>query len=140
MLVKFLKGNISPIHQVESTCSNRNLVHHPGIVNLAWREHDKCGNRASQIHQCMYLERALTMMKLGPWTQLKTQFNGTAVKRIYHLLKTNSQLFILVKQLHCKCADYEIRRSINGLNYAERRIGIEFGAIQDYDRRNGNGE
>ena len=97
VLVKLLKSDIALVHQVECASFDRYLVHNPGIIDLAWSEQDKCGNRAAQIHQRMHLERALSMVELCPGTQLKTQFNGTAVKRIYHLFKTNPQLFILVK-------------------------------------------
>lgn len=46
----------------------------------------------------MHLECALSVVELRPGTQFKTQFNGTAVKRIYHLIKINPQLFIFVKR------------------------------------------
>ena len=52
----------------------------------------------SFVHQRMHLERALTMMGLCPRTQLQTELNCATVERIYHLFKTNPQLFILVKR------------------------------------------
>ena len=97
VLVKLLEGDVSLVHQVESTRFDRYLIHHLGIIDLTRRKQDKGGNRASQVHQRMHLEGPLAMVELRPGTQLQTQFNGAAVKRIYHLIKTNPQLFIFVK-------------------------------------------
>ena len=97
VLLKFLESDVSLVHQAESTCFDRDLINHFGIVDLAGSEQDKGGNRASQVHQRMHLEGALAMVGLCPRTQLQTQLNGAAVKRIYHLIKANPQLFILVK-------------------------------------------
>ena len=97
VLVKLLKGDISLVHQIKSAGFDRNPVHHLCIVNLTWRKHYEGRDRASEIHKRMHLERTLAMMELRPRAQLETQFNGTAVKRIYHLFETNPQLFIFVK-------------------------------------------
>ena len=97
VLVKLLEGDVSLVHQVESTCFDRDLAHHLGIVDISGRKPDKGWNRASQVHQRIHLERALAMVELRSGTQLQTQLNGAAVKRIYHLIKANPQLFILVK-------------------------------------------
>ena len=98
VLEKLLEGDISLVHQVESTCFDRDLVHYLGIVDFAWSEQDKRGNRAAQVHQRVHLERAFTMVELCPGTQFQTELDSAAVKRIYHLFKTNPQLFILVKR------------------------------------------
>ena len=97
VLVKLLEGDVLLVHQVESTRFDRYLIHHFGIVDLAGSEQDKGGDRASQVHQRMHLEGSLAMVELRPGAQLQTQLNGAAVERIYHLIKTNPQLFIFVK-------------------------------------------
>lgn len=89
---------MSFVHQIEYTSLDGYLVHDLGIIDLAWSEQDKRGNLSAQVHQRMHLERALSMVELCSGTQLKTQFDGTAVKHIYHFFKINPQLFILVKR------------------------------------------
>ena len=97
VLVKFLKGDITLVHRVENAGFDRDLVHHLCIVDLTLHKQDKSRDRSSEVHQHMHLERSIAMMKLCPGTQLKTQFNGAAVKRIYQSLRDQSQLFILIK-------------------------------------------
>jgi len=95
---KLLKSDISLVHQLESTGLYRDFVHHLSIIDLAGCEENKGGNRASQVHQRMHLEGAFPVMELRPGAQLQTELNRAAVERIYHLFKTNPQLFILVKR------------------------------------------
>ena len=97
VLVKLLERDISLVHQVESTGFYRDFIHNLGIVDLTRSEQNKGRDRASKVHQRMHLEGALAMMKLCPGAQLQTELNRAAVERIDHLLKTNPQLFILVK-------------------------------------------
>lgn len=98
VLVKLLKSYISLVQQVESTGFDRNLVHHFGIIDLAWTEQNKGGNRASQVHECVHLEGTFDVMELRSGAQLQIRFDGATIERIYHLFKTNPQLFILVKR------------------------------------------
>ena len=106
--VKFFKRNVSLVHQVESSRFDGNFIHPSGIIYLTWRKQDKCQNRAAQVHQSMHLYRSLAMMELSPRTQIQTELDSAAVKRINYLFETNPQLFILVKrddffnQSHCK--------------------------------------
>ena len=97
-LMEFLKRDIAFVHQVEGPGFNRDLIHHHGIVDLAGRKQHEGGDRASQVHQRMHLERSLAVMELCPRAQLQTEIDRAAIERIYHLLKTNPQLFILVKR------------------------------------------
>ena len=99
VLVELLKCDISLVHQVERVLLNGYLVHHLGIVDLARREQNKSGNRASEIHQRMHLERPLAMMELRPGAKFQAQLDGTAVERIDHLFKTNPQLLVIVEIL-----------------------------------------
>ena len=108
ILVEFLERNIALIYQVESTGFNRDLIHHSGIVDFTWSEQNECRDRALEVHKRVHLESAFPMMELRPGTQFQTELYRAAVEHIYHLFKTNPQLFILVKcrgflhQSHCK--------------------------------------
>ena len=58
VLVKFLKGDIAPVHQVEGPRFDRDLIHHFGIVDLAGGQQDKCRNRAPHIYQRVCILKA----------------------------------------------------------------------------------
>ena len=109
VLVELLKGRISIVHQVESICFGRDVVDYLSIVDLAWCKQNRGRNRTSQVHQSVILEGPFAMTKLRPGAQLQTRSDGTAVKRMYHLFKTNSQLFILVKR---RCLLHQRHRKV----------------------------
>ena len=98
VLVKFFKSCISLVHQVKGTSFDWDIIHDFSIVDLARSKQNKCGNRAPQIHERMHLESSLPMVKLRPGAQFQAQLDGAAIERIYHLFKTNPQLFIFVKR------------------------------------------
>ena len=98
VFVEFLKSYVTLVHQVKGASFDGDLAHNLGIVDLAGRKQNKSGNRASKVHERMHLESSLPVVELRPGTQLQAQLDGAAVERIYHLLKTNPQLLILVKR------------------------------------------
>ena len=99
-VVELLKGHISFVYQVERIPLNRNLIYYLDIVDLTRRKQNKGQDEASEIHQCVHLERSLAMVELCPGAKLQAQLDGTAVERIDHLFKTNPQLFVLVELLN----------------------------------------
>lgn len=104
VLVKCIKLHISFVHQVVRVRLYGDFVHDLRIVNPTVSKTDECRNRASEIHQRMHFERTSTMMESGPRAKFETQFDGTAVKGINHLVKIDTKLLVGIKFL---CLTYQ---------------------------------
>ena len=92
VLVDRIKPHIALVHQIVSDGFHRNFVLNFRIKNSSMSKIDECRDRASEIHQCMHLERTFIVMESRPREEFKTQFNGAAVKGINHLIKIYSKL------------------------------------------------
>ena len=104
VLVKCIKFHISFVHQVVCVRLDGDFVHDLRIMNPTVSKTDECRNRASEIHQRMHFERTSTMMESGPRAKFETQFVGTAVKGINHLVKIDTKLLVGIKFL---CLTYQ---------------------------------
>ena len=69
------------------------------IDHVVFGPGDKVGSLLmEELVEFLKRERSLAVMELCPRAQLQTEIDRAAIERIYHLLKTNPQLFILVER------------------------------------------
>lgn len=101
-VIQPLEIQVSPIHDVDTACPNRDHIQNVHIMGLAIGNMDKSGDRALQIHHRVKFDGGLLLSKLGPWKQRKAQINGRRIQdfnRFGHLIFA-IQMLSLVDQYH----------------------------------------
>ena len=91
--------HIAFVHQVIRSCFNRQYVKAVHVIDLPLRHPDECRNGASQVKKCVHLHGTAVSFVFRPWTKLQAKLYGTAVKSIDHLVKTKSEIIVLVQSL-----------------------------------------
>ncbi len=73
---------IAPVHQVERTGLQHQIVHHVDLVRLAVDDVNERGNIAAQVQQRVQLDSRLGFAKRRPREHRQTQVNGAGVEGI----------------------------------------------------------
>lgn len=101
-VIQAFEIQVSPIHNVDTACQNRDHIQNVHIMGLAIGNMDKSGDRALQIHHRVKFDGGLFLSKFGPWKQRKAQINGRGIQdfnRFGHLILA-IQMLSLVDQYH----------------------------------------
>ena len=91
--------HVAFIHKIVGTCFDGQYVQAVHVVDLPLCHPDKGRNRASRVQQRMHLHCTAVLLIFSPRTKLQAEFYGTAVKSIDHLVKTKSEIIVLVQSL-----------------------------------------
>jgi hypothetical protein len=95
--VQACKVDVSPIHNVERSGLEQQLIENANIGHFPGRHVDKTGNRPPQVEQRVQLDRALVAAKLGPRKQTQTEIDGRRVERVNRLRELDGQRIVSVK-------------------------------------------
>ncbi len=101
-VIQPLEIQVSPIHNVDTSCQNRDHIQDVHIMGLAIGYMDKSGDRTLQIHYRVKFNGGLLPAKLGPWKQRQTQINGRGIQNFnrFGYLILAIQMLSLVDQYH----------------------------------------
>ena len=103
---------IAPIHQVERTGFEHQVVQHIDLVGLAVGDVNEAGNGAMQVQQRVQLDGRFGGAKWCPRMERQTQVDGAGVERIDSRIQVDSQRF------------FGIQRSGHA-NQMLRKVGID---------------
>ena len=85
--------DVSPIHDIESTRFEDQLIQDIDVVDLGGRHHHNAGDVPSQVQQGVQLDSRLGLPEFRPWEQRKTKVDGRGVQSIRSLHQIDTQLF-----------------------------------------------
>ena len=91
VVVKSPEIHVALVHQVVSPCLNGKHVKAVHVIDFPLAQPDECRDGAPEVKQRMHLEGSLSMVELGPGTELQAKLYGAAVKRIDHLVKAKTE-------------------------------------------------
>ena len=84
---------VSPIHDVEGTCLEDQLIEDIDVVDTGRCHDHHVWNVPAQIQQGVKLDSALGSSELCPWEQRKAKIDGCGVQRIRSLDQVDTQAF-----------------------------------------------
>lgn len=79
-MIQPLEIQISSVHNVDTSCQNRDHVQDVYIMHFAIGNMDKCGDRAFQVHHCVKFDGRFVFSELGPLEQRQTQVDGRGIQ------------------------------------------------------------
>src|ERR1035437_3831919 len=88
---------IAPIHQIERTGLQHQIVHHIDLVRLAVGDVNEGGNIAAQVQQRVQLDRCLGLAKRRPREHRQTQVDGAGVEGIDRSIEFHSKGVLCVQ-------------------------------------------
>lgn len=95
--IKAAEIDIAPVHEVEGSGFQGQLVQDSDVVNFAAGDMDKTRNTAAQIHKCMDFDGRLVPAELGPGKQGKAQVDGCGIEGIGGLIQGQAKIFVGIK-------------------------------------------
>jgi len=75
-----LEVQVSPIHNVDASCENRDHIQDIYIVHFAIGNMDKSGDSALQVHHCVKFNGGFVFPELCPLEQRQAQVDGRGVQ------------------------------------------------------------
>src|SRR5574344_257674 len=129
VIVKSPIVNITFVHKVIRAWFNRQNIKGIHVIDLTFGKPNERGDRTSQVEQTMHLKGSFIMMKFCPRTKFKTDFNGTAVESIDHIINTKTKIVIPIQCL-CSFNEKHGKISINHpwflfVELSESRLGYQ---------------
>lgn len=82
---------VAPVHQVEGTCFEHQVVQHIDLVGLCVGDMKKAGDGAMQVQQRVQFDSGLGGTKWCPWMQRKAQIDGACVECVDSCIQIDSQ-------------------------------------------------
>ena len=76
------KVQVAPVHQIERSRFEHQIVHHVDLVRLAVGDVNETWDIASQIQQCVQLDGGLGRSKRSPGKHRQTQVDGAGVEGV----------------------------------------------------------
>ena len=89
---------IAPVHQVERTRLQHQIVQHVDLVRLAVGDVNEAGNIAAQIQQRVQLDRRLGLAKRRPCKHRQTQVDGAGVEGVDRRVELHTKRVLRVQR------------------------------------------
>jgi len=95
--VESLEVQIPPVDKVKCTGFQDEIVQGVYIVNRAVCDAYECGNRASDIEECMHFHCSLGFPETSPREKIQTKVYGSGVESINRVVEIQTEVLVRIK-------------------------------------------
>src|SRR5208283_157262 len=88
---------IAPIHEIEGTRFQEEIVENIDIVNFAMGNKDNGRNISMQIQKRVQFDSAFVFAELGPWKERQAEIDGGGIQSINRLIQVHAKRIVHIK-------------------------------------------